>query len=94
MKRKTLERDIEKALVAKLKSLGGIAYKFCSPQNRGVPDRICLLPEGRLVFVECKRPGGKPTNNQLRVHEKIKALGHDVRIVDSIDKVNLFPEDS
>ena len=86
-----LERDIEKALVKRVKALGGIAYKFTSPANRSVPDRICLLPEGRLVFVECKRPGGKVTDNQLRVHEKIKALGHDVRIVDSIEQVNLFP---
>ena len=86
-----LEKQIEQALVKRVKALGGIAYKFTSPANRSVPDRICLLPEGRLVFVECKRPGGKVTDNQLRVHEKIKALGHDVRIVDSIEQVNLFP---
>lgn len=88
-----LEKTIEQALVKRVKSLGGIAYKFTSPANRSVPDRICLLPEGRLVFVECKRPGGKPTSNQLRVHEKIKVLDHDIRVIDSIEAVNRFPDE-
>ncbi|ECS0227396.1 VRR-NUC domain-containing protein, partial [Salmonella enterica] len=50
------ENLIEKHLVTEVKKAGGIAYKFVSPGRRSVPDRIVLLPGGRLVFVECKAP--------------------------------------
>lgn len=88
-----LEKHIEKALVKRVKALGGIAYKFVSPMNRSVPDRICLLPNGELVFAELKRPGAKPTKNQLRCHEKIRNLGHTVMVIDTIEGVEMFPEE-
>ncbi|MDI5754298.1 VRR-NUC domain-containing protein, partial [Salmonella enterica subsp. enterica serovar Montevideo] len=47
------ENLIEKHLVAEVKKAGGVAYKFISPGHRSVPDRIVLLPGGRIVFVEC-----------------------------------------
>lgn len=50
------ENLIEKHLVAEVKKAGGVAYKFISPGHRSVPDRIVLLPGGRIVFVECKHP--------------------------------------
>ena len=89
-----LETPIEQALVRRVKSLGGMAEKFQSPQKRSVPDRICLLPKGRIIFVELKASGKKPTDAQLRDHEKRRLLGADVRVIDSIEQVNLFPEDS
>ena len=88
-----LERDIEKALVKRVKDLGGMAEKFVSPNRRAVPDRIVTLPEGRIIFVELKAPGKKATENQARDHERRRALGCDVRIVDSIEAVQLFPEE-
>ena len=48
------EKDIEKILVNGVKDVGGRAYKWVSPGNNGVPDRIVILPEGRIVFVELK----------------------------------------
>lgn len=88
-----LERDIEKALVKRVKVLGGTAEKFTSPQKRSVPDRLVILPGGRIIFVELKAPGKKPTENQTRDHERRKAMGCDVRVIDSLEEVNVFPFD-
>lgn len=81
------ELDLERRVVARITALGGMAYKFASPSRRGVPDRLCLLPGGRVVFVEVKAPGRKPTALQQAEHERLRALGFDVRVVDSLDEV-------
>lgn len=77
------ESTIEKHLVAEVKKAGGIAYKFISPGRRSVPDRLVLLPGGRVVFVECKAPGEKPRPEQLREHERLRALGFSLVVLDS-----------
>ncbi|HAK7285373.1 TPA: VRR-NUC domain-containing protein [Salmonella enterica] len=77
------ESLIEKYLVAEVKKAGGIAYKFVSPGRRSVPDRLVLLPGGRLVFVECKAPGKEPRADQLREHERLRALGFSVVVLAS-----------
>ena len=69
------ESLIEKHLTPAVKAAGGVAYKFVSPGRRSVPDRIVLLPGGRIVFVECKSPGKAPRADQLREHERLRALG-------------------
>jgi len=78
-----LERDVEAWLVAEAKRRGGVAIKFTSPQRRAVPDRMVLLPGGKLFFVETKRPGEKPTDPQAREHERLRALGQTVYVMDS-----------
>lgn len=88
-----LERDIEKAFVRKVKELGGTAEKFTSPNRRSVPDRIIILPPGgRIIFAEIKRPGGKVTDAQARDHERRRDLGCDVRVIDSLEQIYIFPE--
>ena len=77
------ESTIEKHLVAEVKKAGGIAYKFLSPGRRAVPDRLVLLPGGRAVFVECKAPGEKPRPEQVREHERLRARGFTVVVLDS-----------
>lgn len=77
------EDSVEQHLVKEVKKAGGIAYKFVSPGKRSVPDRIVLLPGGRLVFVECKAPGKPPRADQLREHERLRALGFTVVVLDS-----------
>lgn len=86
-----LERDVEAWLVGEAKRRGGIAYKFTSPQRRSVPDRIRLMPvpeEDRAVvakyisFVETKAPGKKPTEAQIREHERLRELGFAVFVMD------------
>ena len=85
-----LEKDIENALVRKVKKLGGMCEKFTSPGRRSVPDRIITLPNGKIVFVEVKNTGKKPTDLQLRDHERRRALGCDVRVIDNMDDANAF----
>ncbi|EGS3388443.1 VRR-NUC domain-containing protein [Salmonella enterica subsp. enterica serovar Mikawasima] len=77
------ENLIEKHLVAEVKKAGGVAYKFVSPGHRSVPDRIVLLPGGRIVFVECKAPGKSPRADQLREHERLRTLGFTVAVLAS-----------
>jgi len=86
-----LEKTIEAALVRRVKSLGGMAEKFTSPSKRSVPDRIVTLPDGRIIFVELKAPGRKPTEKQALDHARRRKLGCDVRVIDSMDTVHAFP---
>lgn len=87
-----LEKEIESALVSRVKAIGGMCEKFTSPTRRAVPDRLVTLPGGRIIFVEVKRPGGKPTDAQLRDHGRRRAIGCDVRVIDSFEAANAFPE--
>lgn len=81
---------MEKALVRRVKELGGIAEKFVSPGRRSVPDRLVTLPGGRIVFVELKAPGKHPTELQQRDHERRRELGCDVRVIDTVEAARAF----
>ncbi len=76
------EKDIEKKLVLKVKSLGGICPKFISPGFAGMPDRIVLLPGGRLCFAELKSTGKRARPLQLIRHRLIRHLGFKVFVID------------
>jgi hypothetical protein len=82
------ERNIEAYLRDKVKQAGGIAYKWVSPGNNGVPDRIVITPSGRVTFVELKAPGKKPTELQMFQQNRLRGLGCDVRVIDSYEKVD------
>ncbi|NRG44208.1 VRR-NUC domain-containing protein [Bacillus sp. CRN 9] len=84
------EKDIEKYLRDQVKKECGIAYKFESPGNSGVPDRLVLLPGKKIVFVELKAPGKKPSPIQLAQHRKITKLGFEVFVIDSKEGVDKF----
>ncbi|GIO34365.1 nuclease [Paenibacillus albilobatus] len=84
------EREIEEYLRKRVKAAGGAAYKWTSPGNSGVPDRIVIFPGGWVVFVELKAPGGKPTKLQEVQHKRLRALDCDVRIIDSKEQVDDF----
>jgi hypothetical protein len=88
-----LECVIEKSLVDQVKRIGGKAYKFVSPGNRGVPDRILLLPGGRIVFVELKSSSGKSTPIQMQKQKEIAKLGFPVFVVNSKAGVNQLLKD-
>ena len=87
-----LEKTIEAALVKRVKELGGMAEKFVSPGRRSCPDRLVTLPEGRIIFVELKAPGCRPTPKQAADHERRRSLGCDVRVIDSLEGVDAFPD--
>ena len=76
------EKDLERKLVKSVKAMGGICPKFTSPGFDGVPDRLVLLPGGKLAFVEVKRPGQKPRPLQQARHEMLKRLGFNVFVLD------------
>jgi hypothetical protein len=70
-----IERDVGKRLRERAKVQGGKAYKFVSPGNDGVPDRLVCLPGGRIAFVEIKAPGKKSTPLQCRRQRELRELG-------------------
>lgn len=88
-----LESKVEAYLVRRVKKLGGLCPKWVSPGFSGVPDRIVFLPGGRIIFVETKKPGEDARKLQKKVHEKLQKLGCDVRVIDTIDKVDAFIEE-
>lgn len=87
---KMLEKEIEKFLVREVKKIGGISFKFISPGNAGVPDRIVILPNGRVVFAELKTDKGKLTKLQEVQIKKISDLGADARVLRGMEGVKEF----
>lgn len=75
-----LEKDSEKLLRQEIKKLCGLCYKFVSPGNVGVPDRIVIL-YGWVFFVEMKTKNGKLTSIQKRQINKLKDQGQNVTVV-------------
>ena len=86
-----LEKTIERYLVKEVKRIGGKAYKFESPGNNGVPDRLVVLPEGRVYFVELKRPkGGKTAALQKLQQQSLKDLGANVMQLHTKELIDEF----
>lgn len=85
----TLEKNVEAYLVRKVRAAGGQCLKWVCPGNSGVPDRIVLLPGGRLCFVELKKPkGGRVGHLQNYWRLLLPALGFDTHVIDSKDGVD------
>ena len=82
------ERTIEQVLVARARAMGGIAPKFTSPGFDGMPDRLVLLPSGRMGFVELKAPGKKPRALQEARHKLLRRLGFKVYVIDEINQID------
>lgn len=81
------EKSIEQKLALMVKKAGGICPKFVSPGFDGMPDRIVLLPEGRMAFVEVKAPGKKPRPLQTARHTLLRALGFKVYVLDDEQQI-------
>lgn len=75
------ESEIERKLGKEIKKLGGLYYKFVSPNLPGVPDRIVIMPGGRVIFVELKTEIGRLSNIQKWVIEEMRQRGADVRVI-------------
>ena len=76
------ERDIERRLAAAVKKHGGLCPKFVSPGTDGVPDRLVLMPGGRLAFVEVKAPGMTLRPLQVQRKRQLELLGFKVYVLD------------
>lgn len=85
-----LEKEIEKKLRTAVKQIGGIALKFVSPGMAGVPDRLVLLPNGRIYFVELKRQGEKMRPLQVKRKRQLEELGFSVFCIDSASALEGF----
>lgn len=90
MKTKETEKVVERYLSDKIVSIGGMAYKFNSPNRRFVPDRICVFPSGLATFVEVKGPKGKLHSGQVREIKRIRALGFWVSVLKSKADVDTY----
>lgn len=89
--KKESEKVVERYLATQMKRLGGLCYKWVSPNNRGVPDRICIFPSSKVVFVECKSEGCKMSKMQLAIKHILQATCNvPVYTVDTKAKVDLF----
>ena len=81
------EKETERKLVRAVKRVGGICPKFVSPGMDGMPDRMILLPGGKIGFVEVKAPGRKPRILQVRRHRQLRNLGFPVFILDDPEQI-------
>ena len=84
------EKEVEQYLVKRVKGVGGKALKFVSPGMAGAPDRLVMMPRGRMWFVELKAPGRKPRKLQEFVFNDFRALGFEVKVFDSKEQIDDF----
>ena len=87
------ESKIESRLVQMVRERGGLCYKFVSPGNPGVPDRIVITPGGRTVYVELKTEIGRLAAIQQWQLEEMRQRGADVRVPKGLEQVKAFVEE-
>lgn len=85
----TPEGKIQSHLMNRVKEVGGFCRKLAWEGRAGAPDLIIII-NGKIVFVEVKRPGGKPKPHQVREHERMVRRGADVRVIDNISDCDLL----
>lgn len=88
--KQTPESEIEAYLREKVISLGGLCWKFVSPGLIGVPDRIVMLPNGKLFFVELKKLGEEPRPTQLRRMAELEKCKQVAIVIDSFELVDYY----
>lgn len=81
------ENVIERQLAMAVKKMGGMAVKFVSPGLDGVPDRIVLLPDRKMAFVELKATGKKLRPLQEKRRRQLEALGFPVYVIDGAEQI-------
>ncbi len=81
------ESTIEKKLVTEAKARGGMAAKFVSPGMNGMPDRLVMMPGGRIGFVELKAPGKKPRLVQELRMRQLRRLGFYAVVIDGTEQI-------
>lgn len=93
MKHIDSEKLVERKLVETVKVNNGLCIKLLCDYITGLPDRLCLFPNGKIAFVELKTTGQKPRRIQLSVHNKLRAIGFRVEVIDTVEGVIDFVED-
>ena len=82
------EKVLEAKLRERLRALGGLALKLPAIHHAGLPDRLCLLPEGFAFFVEVKSTGEKPRPLQAVCHATLRRMGFEVYVIDTTEGLN------
>lgn len=82
------EKSIEKYLVEECKKIGLLCLKYTNPNQVGYPDRLIIMPEGRVIWVELKSKGKKPSQVQEYRHEELRSIGHVVKVISSKETVD------
>lgn len=82
------EHEIEQYLVDEMDAYGGWCLKYTSSVERGLPDRLCMFPSGKSVWIELKRPGKKPSPLQCLQISRLKRYGQTALVIDSKRKVD------
>lgn len=86
------ESEVEETLREEVKKAGGKAYKWVSPGNSGVPDRIVVLPNEAPIFVELKAEGGRLSKIQEVQINRLVRMGQRVYVVTGLDGLEAFFE--
>lgn len=84
------EKHIENELVKSVRTVGGICPKLISPGTDGMPDRMVLLPGGKIGFVEVKAPGKRPRPLQERRHRQLRTLGFKVFVLFDLEQIGVI----
>lgn len=82
------EKVLEKKLVREVRKVAGWCIKLLPNFVSGIPDRMCLLPHGRIIFVEMKGTGEEPSPIQFYVHSRLRRIGFTVLVIDSTSGIN------
>ena len=82
-----IEKQVEQALRKAVRDRGGLALKFVSPGLAGVPDRIVLMPNRHVAFVELKAPGKHPRPLQVKRKRQLESLGFRVYCIDHSEQI-------
>lgn len=84
------ESEVEKALRLAVEHAGGVAYKWVSPGRIGVPDRVCVFPGGRVIFVEVKSPTGRLRPAQETEIARLQSMGQRVLVISTPVPLDAF----
>lgn len=98
---RTPEGKIEDYFVEQCEANGALVRKLAYVGRRGASDRMVVWPERymkddwmpspfEIDFVELKAPGQKPDPHQEREHERLRALGCNVFVIDSKEAVDRY----
>lgn len=89
-KKQESEKTLEARLRKEIEQRGGMAIKLMSQLHRGLPDRMIIMPQGCIYFVELKSTGEKPTGLQTHCHNQLRNLGHTVYVIDTTQRLQDF----
>lgn len=91
--KKEREATLEKKLVREVTKIGGLCLKLYADSWQGIPDRMCLFPDGRIIFVEMKSTGEKARKIQLLRHRELQRRNFIVLVIDSSEQIKEFIRD-